>query len=37
MLTDAPFAAMDVIFVLVMGLVCFVPFGLYLRGVIRQD
>ena len=36
-LTNAPFALMDVVVVLVMGLVCFVPFGLYLRGVVRED
>lgn len=36
-LTDAPFALLDVVVVLVMGLVCFVPFGLYLRGVVRRD
>jgi hypothetical protein len=33
MLTDASFVLMDVLVVAVMGLVCFVPFGLYLRGV----
>jgi len=35
-LTNAPFALVDVVLVLVMGLVCFVPFGLYLRGVARE-
>lgn len=32
-LTTAPFAAVDVLVVLVMGLVCFVPFGLFVRGI----
>jgi hypothetical protein len=32
MLTGAPLAAVDVLVVLVMGLVCFVPFGLFVRG-----
>ena len=33
LLTEAPFAPMDVVVVLVMGMICFVPFALYLRGV----
>jgi len=33
LLTDAPFALVDVIVVAAMGLVCFVPFGLFVRGV----
>jgi hypothetical protein len=32
-LTDAPFVLMDVVVVLVMGMVCFIPFFLYLWGV----
>ena len=32
-LTEVPFPVFDVIVVFVMGLICFVPFGLYLRGV----
>ena len=32
-LTAAPFLLVDVIVVAVMGLICFVPFGMYLRGV----
>ena len=32
-LTSAPFAFTDVIVVFVMGLVCFVPFALFIRGV----
>jgi hypothetical protein len=34
-LTDAPFALGDVIVLSIMGLVCFVPFGLFMRGVLR--
>jgi hypothetical protein len=33
LLTTAPFALVDVIVVAIMGLVCFVPFGIYVRGV----
>ena len=33
-LMETPFAPADVIVVAAMGLVCFVPFGLFLRGVI---
>jgi len=36
-LTDAPFAIVDVVVILVMGLVCFVPFGLFVRGVVVAD
>jgi hypothetical protein len=32
-LTDAPFATSDFVAVLAFGLVCFVPFGLFLRGL----
>ena len=35
-LTDTPFAAADVAVVFVMGLVCFVPFGLFTRGLVRS-
>ncbi len=34
LLTSAPFALLDVVVVAVMGLVCFVPFGLFVRGVV---
>jgi hypothetical protein len=34
-LTDAPFSLTDVLVVAVMGLVCFVPFGLFVRGVAK--
>lgn len=32
-LTNAQFAPVDVIVVLIMGAICFIPFGLFLRGV----
>lgn len=32
-LTNVPFALVDVIVIFIMGLVCFVPFGLFVRGV----
>lgn len=34
LLTAAPLVLVDVIVVFVMGLVCFVPFGLFIRGVL---
>jgi hypothetical protein len=34
LITAAPFILIDIIVVLLMGLVCFIPFGLFLRGVI---
>ena len=36
-MTDAPLMAVDIIVVLAMGLVCFVPFGLFLRGVASKE
>jgi hypothetical protein len=36
LLTAAPFALSDVVVVAVMGLVCFIPFGLYVRAVLRS-
>jgi len=33
--THVPFALVDVLVVLVMGMVCFIPFGLFVRGVAR--
>jgi hypothetical protein len=30
---DAPFAPLDVVVVFLLGLICFVPFGLFVRGV----
>lgn len=35
-LTNVPFALVDVVVVFVMGLVCFIPFGLFLRGVLSK-
>ena len=35
-LTGAPFALVDVIVVFIMGLVCFVPFGFFLHGVLSK-
>lgn len=35
-LTHAPFAPVDFIVVLAMGLICFIPFGLFIRGVARS-
>lgn len=35
-LTGGPFALVDVIVVIVMGMVCFIPFALFLRGVISR-
>jgi hypothetical protein len=37
LLTAAPFLPLDTIVVFVMGLVCFVPFALFLRGVASKD
>jgi hypothetical protein len=38
LLTSAPFVLTDVIVVFAMGLVCFIPFALFLRGVVsRRD
>lgn len=33
LMTDAPFARIDVIVVFFMGFICFIPFYLYLRTV----
>jgi hypothetical protein len=35
-LSDAPFLPLDVIVVFAMGLVCFIPFALFLRGVVKS-
>ncbi len=35
LLTDAPFSLVDVAVVSIMGLVCFIPFGLFARGAAR--
>jgi hypothetical protein len=36
LLTGGPFAPADILVIFVMGCVCFVPFGFYLRGVVRS-
>lgn len=36
-LTDVAFDPVDVIVVLIMGLICFIPFGMYIRGVARNQ
>ena len=36
LLTSAPFAIVDVLVVFVMGLICFIPFGLFVRGAISN-
>jgi hypothetical protein len=36
-LTTAPFALVDVIVILVLGMICFVPFALYVRGVVTSS
>ncbi len=35
LLTPAPFDLIDVMVIFVMGLICFVPFALYVRGVVK--
>ena len=37
LLTDAPFALADIVVTLLLGLICFVPFGLYVRGLVSVD
>ncbi len=37
LLTDAPFIFADLVVVFAMGLVCFIPFALFTRGVISSD
>lgn len=36
LMTGAPFILTDVIVILIMGLICFIPFGLFVRGVIAS-
>ena len=36
LLTTAPFVLVDVVVVFIMGLICFVPFALYVRGVVSN-
>jgi hypothetical protein len=35
-LSDAPFLLLDVVVVFVMGLICFIPFTLFVRGAVRS-
>ncbi len=35
LMTGAPFVLIDVIVVFIMGLICFIPFGLFVRGVAK--
>lgn len=37
LLSDAPFALEDVIVLSVMGLICFIPTGLFMRGVLNRS
>lgn len=37
LLTNTPFPVIDFVVVLVMGLICFVPFGLFVRGVLSSE
>jgi len=33
LLTDAPFAIVDILVVFLMGMICFIPFGMYIRKI----
>lgn len=37
LLTAAPFVLADVVVILIMGMICFVPFALYVRGALSGD
>ncbi len=37
LMTGAPFILTDVIVIFIMGLICFIPFGLFVRGVIASE
>jgi CHASE2 domain-containing sensor protein len=37
LLTAAPFAPVDVVVTTILGLICFVPFGLFVRGLLSAD
>lgn len=37
LLTSAPFAIVDIVVILVMGSICFIPFGLFVRGVTSNE
>jgi CHASE2 domain-containing sensor protein len=35
-LTAVPFALVDVVVIFIMGLICFIPFALFVRGVVSK-
>ena len=37
LLTDAPFALADIVVTFILGLICFVPFALFVRGLVSVD
>ena len=37
LLTAAPFALVDTVVTFILGLICFVPFGLFVRGLLSAD
>lgn len=37
LLTSAPFAIADVIVIAIMGLICFIPFGMVVRGAVKAS
>jgi hypothetical protein len=37
LITPAPFSLIDIVIVFIMGMVCFIPFGLFIRGVNSAD
>jgi hypothetical protein len=37
LLTDAPFALADIVVTLLLGLICFIPFALFVRGLVSVD
>jgi len=37
LLTPTPFAITDIAVILVMGLICFIPFGMFVRGVVKTQ
>jgi hypothetical protein len=37
LLTSTPFLVVDILIVFIMGLICFVPFILFIRGIVIED
>jgi hypothetical protein len=35
-LTTAPFVLVDVVVIFIMGMICFIPFALFVRGVVSN-